>query len=269
MTRESRARWLVFITAALVVLLAALFSVLRNWPGPQSAAAGAPGPGLAAGPTADAAAPAQAPAAASAAAAAPAHGASPAIASTAPEPIAPSTVAGTAAPVVPIEPRARQPQIVAEPPPSSGSASVPAPQATGAQGSPNADARPLPPAGAAPAAPAPVPEPSAAPAAAPSQEARVIADGSAAAHAAARIAAGERAYARLGCATCHSIAGRGKPSSPLDGVGNRLDRQALLEFTTGTGAARDALGAGLARRKARAIDDPDLDALIDYLAQLK
>jgi len=85
----------------------------------------------------------------------------------------------------------------------------------------------------------------------------------------ARIADGERAYARLDCATCHSIAGRGRPSSPLDGVGSRLDRKALLEFTTGTGAARDALGAGLARRKARAVDDPDLDALIDYLAQLK
>jgi len=84
-----------------------------------------------------------------------------------------------------------------------------------------------------------------------------------------RIAVGERAYARLGCASCHSIAGRGNPSSPLDGVGARLDRQELLEWTIGTGAASAELGAGLARRKARAVGDPDLEALIDYLAQLQ
>jgi mono/diheme cytochrome c family protein len=70
---------------------------------------------------------------------------------------------------------------------------------------------------------------------------------------AARVAAGERAYERLGCAGCHSIAGRGRPSSPLDGVGRRLDRTALREFTTGTGAARERLGPGLAQRKARAL----------------
>ncbi|GMV44905.1 MAG: hypothetical protein AMXMBFR66_03030 [Pseudomonadota bacterium] len=85
----------------------------------------------------------------------------------------------------------------------------------------------------------------------------------------ARIAAGERAYARLGCAICHSIEGRGNPGSPLDGVGARLGRQALYELTTGTGAAGEQLGAGLARRKQRAVGDPELDALIDYLAQLR
>jgi mono/diheme cytochrome c family protein len=85
----------------------------------------------------------------------------------------------------------------------------------------------------------------------------------------ARIATGQRAYARLGCAMCHSIEGRGNPGSPLDGVGARLDRTALYELTTGTGAAAAHLGAGLARRKQRAVGDPDMDALIDYLAQLK
>lgn len=84
-----------------------------------------------------------------------------------------------------------------------------------------------------------------------------------------RIAVGERAYARLGCALCHSIGGRGNPASPLDGVGARLDRQALYELTTGTGAAAEVLGQALARRKARAVNDPDMDELIDYLAQLR
>jgi len=86
---------------------------------------------------------------------------------------------------------------------------------------------------------------------------------------ATRIALGRSAYDRLKCASCHSIAGRGNPANPLDGVGARLDRKALQEFTTGTGAAQEPLGPSLARRKARALEDPDLGALIDYLAQLQ
>lgn len=84
-----------------------------------------------------------------------------------------------------------------------------------------------------------------------------------------RLTVGRSAYDRLKCATCHSIAGRGNPASPLDGVGSKLDRQALHDFTTGTGTAQGPLGTGLAKRKARALDDPDLGALIDYLAHLK
>jgi mono/diheme cytochrome c family protein len=85
----------------------------------------------------------------------------------------------------------------------------------------------------------------------------------------ARLAAGQQAFERLGCGSCHSVGGRGNPSSPLDGVGARLDSAAILEFTTGTGTARESLGAGLARRKARALDDPELDVLVEYLAQLR
>jgi cytochrome c553 len=81
--------------------------------------------------------------------------------------------------------------------------------------------------------------------------------------------AGRRAFERLGCAMCHSIAGRGNPDSPLDGVGQRLDRAALRDWATGTGAAQDKLPASIARRKARAAEDRDLDQLLDYLAALK
>lgn len=171
MTRESRARWLAFVTAGVVVLLTALFSALRNLPAPPTASGSAP--------------------------------------------------------VTPIY-------------------------------SPRAQRAP---------APAPAPDPVTAPAASPQGAAR--APETTVAVNPARIDAGKRAYARLGCASCHSIAGSGRTSSPLDGVGSRLDRKALLEFTTGTGAAREELGAGLARRKARAVDDPDLDALVDYLAHLE
>ena len=85
----------------------------------------------------------------------------------------------------------------------------------------------------------------------------------------ARVAAGQRAYARLNCGMCHSIEGEGNPDNPLDGVGARLGRNALYELTTGTGAAGAQLSAGLARRKQRVVGDPELDALLDYLAQLE
>jgi mono/diheme cytochrome c family protein len=85
---------------------------------------------------------------------------------------------------------------------------------------------------------------------------------------AARIAAGRAAFERLNCAMCHAIEGRGNPSHPLDGVGSRLDRDALRDWTLGTGAASGKLG-GVAQTKQRNAKDPDLDALLDYLAQLR
>jgi mono/diheme cytochrome c family protein len=81
--------------------------------------------------------------------------------------------------------------------------------------------------------------------------------------------AGRAAFERLGCAMCHSIAGTGNPGSPLDAVGGRLDRAELRAWSTGTGAARDRLRESIVRVKARAADDPELDALLDYLASLK
>lgn len=77
--------------------------------------------------------------------------------------------------------------------------------------------------------------------------------------------AGRRAFERLSCATCHSIGGLGNPASRLDGVGKRLDRGELRAWTTGTGVAAERLPAGIAKRKAAARDDPQLEALLDYL----
>jgi mono/diheme cytochrome c family protein len=82
-------------------------------------------------------------------------------------------------------------------------------------------------------------------------------------------AAGRRAFERLNCSVCHAIGGKGNPGSPLDGIGGRLDRAAIRDWTTGSGAARDKLPAGIVRSKARAAGDPDLEALVDYLGQLK
>lgn len=85
---------------------------------------------------------------------------------------------------------------------------------------------------------------------------------------AARIAAGRAAFERMNCAMCHSIAGRGNPSHPLDGVASRHDRESLRAWTLGEGPAAAALG-GVAAVKRRAAGDPDLDALLDYLQQLR
>jgi mono/diheme cytochrome c family protein len=84
-----------------------------------------------------------------------------------------------------------------------------------------------------------------------------------------RRAAGRAAFERLNCGMCHAIAGRGNPASALDGVGARRDRAAMRDWTLGTGTAREQLPAGIANIKARAADDPDLDALVDYLLQLR
>jgi len=45
-----------------------------------------------------------------------------------------------------------------------------------------------------------------------------------------RLAAGRATFERLNCAMCRAIAGCGNPSLPLDGVGSRRDRDALLDF---------------------------------------
>jgi len=78
--------------------------------------------------------------------------------------------------------------------------------------------------------------------------------------------AGRRAFAEMNCTVCHSIAGQGNPASRLDGVGSRLDREAIRAWTTGAGAAREALG-GMAQMKSRYADDPRLETVVDFLAQ--
>jgi mono/diheme cytochrome c family protein len=81
--------------------------------------------------------------------------------------------------------------------------------------------------------------------------------------------AGRRAFEKLNCGMCHSLGGRGNTDSPLDGIGARRDRAAIREWATGTGAARDELPAGIVRRKARYLNDPDLETVVEYLSRLK
>ena len=74
------------------------------------------------------------------------------------------------------------------------------------------------------------------------------------------------AFERLRCSVCHSIGGIGNPGSPLDGIGARMSATEIRDWTLATGPASGEIGARTAQRKSQAADDPELQALIDYLA---
>jgi mono/diheme cytochrome c family protein len=76
------------------------------------------------------------------------------------------------------------------------------------------------------------------------------------------------AFERLHCAACHAFEGRGS-GVPLDGVGRRHGRAAIRDLALGQGTARDALPAGVVQLKQRAAADPQLDAVVELLAQSK
>ena len=86
---------------------------------------------------------------------------------------------------------------------------------------------------------------------------------------AARIAAGRAAFERLNCALCHAVADQGNPSHSLDGVGARRSRDALRAWAFGGDAAAAQLPPGIAQIKQRAAEDADVEALLDYLQQLR
>ena len=73
-------------------------------------------------------------------------------------------------------------------------------------------------------------------------------------------------FERLRCSACHSIGGVGNPGSPLDGIGARMNAAEIRDWALAAGAARQELPARTAQRKSQAANDPELQALIDYLA---
>jgi len=80
---------------------------------------------------------------------------------------------------------------------------------------------------------------------------------------------GRDVYDELRCATCHSIAGAGNPRYPLDGVSERLDRERIRAWIVGAGALADSLPpSALRRKRAGALADDELGALVEYLLRL-
>lgn len=81
---------------------------------------------------------------------------------------------------------------------------------------------------------------------------------------------GRRVYDEQGCARCHSIAGRGSPRSPLDGVGARLGGAEIRQWIIAADEVKDDLSPRALAAKAPFGELPDeqLDALVAYLKSL-
>jgi mono/diheme cytochrome c family protein len=89
---------------------------------------------------------------------------------------------------------------------------------------------------------------------------------------AADAAAGEKVYAAQKCSMCHSIAGKGGKSSPLDGVGKKLSEADIKEWIVDPPAAAKKANSTKKPpmpKKYHTLPAADIDALVAYMASLK
>jgi len=85
-------------------------------------------------------------------------------------------------------------------------------------------------------------------------------------------AKGQQVYTALKCQTCHSIEGKGKKTSPLDGVGKKLSAAEIKEWIVNPKeAAAKAKSTKKPPMPAKYTNLPaaDLDALVAYMVSLK
>jgi len=85
-------------------------------------------------------------------------------------------------------------------------------------------------------------------------------------------AKGKEVYAAQKCSTCHSIAGEGKKTNPLDGVGGKLSAAEIKEWivnpkemTTKTKSTKKPVMPA----KYSKLPPADVDALVAYMQSLK
>ena len=85
-----------------------------------------------------------------------------------------------------------------------------------------------------------------------------------------KVAKGAQVYTDQKCSMCHSIAGKGNAKGPLDAVGAKYSAADLKAWIV------DAKGMTAKTKSARKPDmknytlpEPDLDALVAYMASLK
>ncbi|MGL1834849.1 c-type cytochrome [Rhodocyclaceae bacterium SMB388] len=78
---------------------------------------------------------------------------------------------------------------------------------------------------------------------------------------------GHAVFVAQRCTSCHSVGGEGSPRYPLDGVGARLDREAIRKWIVGAPELQDQLPASAFRRKQQyqALPDAELEVLVDWL----
>jgi mono/diheme cytochrome c family protein len=94
----------------------------------------------------------------------------------------------------------------------------------------------------------------------------------AAAQDAAQVKKGQEVYAAQKCQTCHSIAGKGNKSNPLDGVGKKLSadeiKQWIVNPTEMTKKTNSTKKPPMPNKWSK-LPAADLDALVAYMASLK
>ena len=89
------------------------------------------------------------------------------------------------------------------------------------------------------------------------------------------VAAGQKAYAKAKCDTCHIIGGKGgKMSTALDGIGGKLSAADIKKWMTDPAAMEAKLTTKPKMpmstwSKTHKLADADVDAITAYLASLK
>ena len=83
---------------------------------------------------------------------------------------------------------------------------------------------------------------------------------------------GEQVYAAQKCQVCHSIAGKGGKTSPLDGVGTKLTASEIREWITQpakmTAQTKSTKKPPMPNKYSK-LPAADIDAMVAYLASLK
>ena len=89
---------------------------------------------------------------------------------------------------------------------------------------------------------------------------------------AAQVKKGQEIYTAQKCSVCHSIAGKGGKSSPLDGVGGKLSADDIKQWITHpVDAAKKANSTKKPPMPAKygKLPAADIDALVAYMQSLK
>lgn len=88
----------------------------------------------------------------------------------------------------------------------------------------------------------------------------------------AQIKRGQQVYAAQKCQTCHMIAGQGKKTSPLDGVGTKLTADEIRRWITHPAemtAKTKSTKKPVMPNKYSKLPPADIDALVAYMQSLK
>lgn len=85
------------------------------------------------------------------------------------------------------------------------------------------------------------------------------------------LAAGQQVYQQHSCARCHSIAGKGNPRNPLDGVGARRNAEDLRNWITGADVLQGVMPERAFKIKQvyGELSNEDLDVLVIFMQSLR